>query len=174
MTGILGFFVSRARSLKVVVKIAFRNLVRQFRRNLLLGIGIAVSMCILVVTASFTNGLTDILFNKIMVYMTGHISVQEYSYTTRRSDVIRDTPRFIEPVKKNVRGSSGSTWGGRVRPQHRQRQDRDVRPGRASRKTRISTARRSWSRATRGTSSSPTCSPGSSSTRTPPGTSTSE
>ena len=104
MTGILGFFVSKARSVRVVAKIAFRNLVRQFRRNLLLGIGIAVSMCILVVTASFTNGLTDILFNKIMVYMTGHISVKEYSYTTRRSDVIRDTPRVIDLIKKNVEG----------------------------------------------------------------------
>ncbi len=104
MRGILGFFVSRARSLSVVTRIAFRNLVRQFRRNLLLGIGIAVSMCILVVTASFTNGLTDILFNKVMVYMTGHIRVIEDSYTTRRSDVIRDTPRFIALIRKNVTG----------------------------------------------------------------------
>ena len=104
MRGILGFFVSRARSLNVVTRIAFRNLVRQFRRNLLLGIGIAISMCILVVTASFTNGLTDILFNKVMVYMTGHIRVIEDSYTTRRSDVIRDTPRFIELIRKNVQG----------------------------------------------------------------------
>jgi ABC-type lipoprotein release transport system permease subunit len=104
MRGILGFFVSRARSLNVVTRIAFRNLVRQFRRNLLLGIGIAISMCILVVTASFTNGLTDILFNKVMVYMTGHIRVIEDSYTTRRSDVIRDTPRFIKLIRKNVQG----------------------------------------------------------------------
>jgi ABC-type lipoprotein release transport system permease subunit len=104
MRGILGFFVSRARSLNVVTRIAFRNLVRQFRRNLLLGIGIAISMCILVVTASFTNGLTDILFNKVMVYMTGHIRVIEDSYTTRRSDVIRDTPRFIALIRKNVQG----------------------------------------------------------------------
>jgi acyl-CoA reductase-like NAD-dependent aldehyde dehydrogenase len=88
MRGILGFVVSRARSLNVVTRIAFRNLVRQFRRNLLLGIGIAISMCILVVTASFTNGLTDILFNKVMVYMTGHIRVVEDTYTPRRSDVI--------------------------------------------------------------------------------------
>ena len=96
--------LSRMRSIRVVAKIAFRNLVRQFRRNLLLGIGIAVSMCILVITASFTNGLTDILFNKVMVYMTGHIRVIEDSYTTRRSDVIRDTPRFIETIKKTVPG----------------------------------------------------------------------
>ncbi len=104
MRGPLGWLISKARSAKVVMTIAFRNLVRQFRRNLLLGIGIAVSMCILVVTTSFTNGLTDILFNKIMVYMTGHIAVVEKSYTTRRSDVIRDVPRVIEAIRKTVPG----------------------------------------------------------------------
>jgi len=32
-------------------------------------------MCILVITASFTSGLTDIIFNKVLVYMSGHIKV---------------------------------------------------------------------------------------------------
>ena len=104
MRNFLNSMLSKVRSVRVVSKIAFRNLVRQFRRNLLLGIGIAVSMCILVVTASFTNGLTDILFNRVMVYMTGHIRVVEDSYVSRRSDVIRDTPRFIEIIKKTVPG----------------------------------------------------------------------
>ncbi len=61
-------------------------------------------MCILVVTASFTSGLTDILFNKVMVYMTGHMRVVMDSYTTRRSDVIRDVPRFMAAIKDNVPG----------------------------------------------------------------------
>jgi ABC-type lipoprotein release transport system permease subunit len=100
----LGFITSRLRSTRIVASIAIRNLVRQFRRNLLLGIGIAVGMCILVVTASFTSGLTDILFNKVMVYMTGHMRVVMDSYTTRRSDVIRDVPRFMAAIKDNVPG----------------------------------------------------------------------
>ena len=100
----VGFITSRVRSTRVVAAIAVRNLVRQFRRNLLLGIGIAVGMCILVVTASFTSGLTDILFNKVMVYMTGHMRVVMDSYTTRRSDVIRDVPRFMAAIKENVPG----------------------------------------------------------------------
>jgi ABC-type lipoprotein release transport system permease subunit len=104
MRRFFNFMLSKARSVRVVSKIAFRNLVRQFRRNLLLGIGIAVSMCILVVTASFTNGLTDILFNKVMVYMTGHIRVIQDSYVTRRSDVIRDLPRFIQTIRSTVPG----------------------------------------------------------------------
>jgi ABC-type lipoprotein release transport system permease subunit len=92
------------RSLLVVAKIAFRNLVRQFRRNLLLGIGIAISLCILVVTSSFTGGLTDILFNKILVNMSGHIRVVMDEYTTRRSDVIRDKARFEKIIRQNVEG----------------------------------------------------------------------
>ena len=104
MKRIAGFFTARIRSLRVVSKIAFRNLIRQFRRNVLLSVGIAVGMCILVVTASFTNGLTDILFNKMLVYMSGHIKVVMDEYTTRRSDVIRDTDRFIKAIKENVEG----------------------------------------------------------------------
>jgi ABC-type lipoprotein release transport system permease subunit len=100
----MGAIRSRLRSLRVIAAIAFRNLVRQFRRNLLLGIGIAVSMVVLVVTASYTNGLTDILFNKVMVYWTGHIRVIEDSYVTRRSDVIRDKARFIDIIRASVPG----------------------------------------------------------------------
>lgn len=100
----VGFIRARVRSARVVTAIAVRNMVRQFRRNLLLGIGIAVGMCILVITASFTSGLTDILFNKVMVYMTGHLRVAMDSYTTRRSDVVRDVPRFIAEIKDHVPG----------------------------------------------------------------------
>jgi ABC-type lipoprotein release transport system permease subunit len=95
---------ARARGARVVATISFRNLVRQFRRNLLLGIGIAVSMCVLVVTTSFTSGLSDILFNRILVFMTGHIGVQEMQYTTRRTDVIRDKERIIGLIRQNVEG----------------------------------------------------------------------
>ena len=104
MKRIMQKIAGRARGLRVVATISFRNLVRQFRRNLLLGIGIAVSMCVLVVTTSFTSGLSDILFNRILVYMTGHISVQELQYTTRRTDVIRDKNRVISLIKQNVEG----------------------------------------------------------------------
>jgi ABC-type lipoprotein release transport system permease subunit len=97
-------FTSRLRSARVVATISFRNLIRQFRRNVLLGVGIAVGMCILIVTASFTNGLTDILFNKVLVYMSGHIQVVMNEFTTRRSDVIRDKPRFIRTIQDTVEG----------------------------------------------------------------------
>ena len=104
MKSIVGFFTSRFRSARVVATISFRNLVRQFRRNLLLGAGIAVSLSILIVTASFTGGLTDILFNKVLVNMSGHIRVSMDEYTTRRSDVIRVKARFIKAIRDNVDG----------------------------------------------------------------------
>jgi len=88
----------------VVCTIAFRNLLRQFRRNVLLAVGIAVGMAILVVTISFTSGLTDILFNKVLVNISGHIKVVQDTYTTRRSDVIRDTDRFERVIRANVDG----------------------------------------------------------------------
>jgi ABC-type lipoprotein release transport system permease subunit len=102
-----GFIASRIRSARVITTISFRNLIRQFRRNVLLGLGITLGMCVLVVTSSFTNGLTDILFNKVLVYMTGHIQVVRNEYTTRRSDVIRDKVRFINAVKRSVEGVTG-------------------------------------------------------------------
>ena len=98
------FFSARLRSAGLVATISFRNLVRQFRRNVLLGIGIAVGMGILVLTSSFTAGLTDILFNKVLVYMTGHISVKMNEYTSRRADVIRDRPRFLRTIQESVEG----------------------------------------------------------------------
>jgi ABC-type lipoprotein release transport system permease subunit len=104
MKRIMQVLAGRARSVRVVATISFRNLVRQFRRNLLLGIGIAVSMCVLVVTTSFTSGLSDILFNRVLVFMTGHIGVQELQYTTRRTDVIRDKDRIIGLIRQNVEG----------------------------------------------------------------------
>jgi ABC-type lipoprotein release transport system permease subunit len=61
-------------------------------------------MCILVVTTSFTNGLTDIIFNKLMVYMTGHISISPMESTSRLVRVIRDEPRIINLIKENVDG----------------------------------------------------------------------
>ncbi len=97
-------FMSRLRSARIIAKISFRNLIRQFRRNVLLGVGMAVGMCILIVTAAFTSGLTDILFNKVLVYMSGHIQVVMNEYTTRRSDVIRDKPRFIRTIQATVEG----------------------------------------------------------------------
>ena len=59
--------------MNVILKISLRNLLRQKRRNLLLGSGIAFGMCLLVLANAFSHGISDILLNKMIVYMTGHM-----------------------------------------------------------------------------------------------------
>ena len=74
----------------IITKISLRNLVRQRKRNIPLGICIALSMCILIVVFAYTSGITDILFNKIMTYAFGHIRVEMTENTSQMRQVIRD------------------------------------------------------------------------------------
>jgi ABC-type lipoprotein release transport system permease subunit len=101
---VIAFLAYKFVSARIALSLGARNLVRQFRRNTLLGICIALGMCVLLVTTSFTNGLTDIIFNKVMVYITGQIRVAMDESTGRKTRVIRDEPRMIEIIKKNVDG----------------------------------------------------------------------
>ncbi len=55
--------------------LAFRNLTRQKRRNLFLSAGIVVGMSMLVVAGSFSNGLEELLIDRWITYMSGHIQV---------------------------------------------------------------------------------------------------
>lgn len=59
----------------IVLQISFRNLIRQKRRSLLLGIAIALGAMFLVVANSFSRGISDVLFNEIAVYVAGHVKV---------------------------------------------------------------------------------------------------
>lgn len=104
MFGFLGFLVVKALMSRMAVRIGFRNLTRQFRRNLMLGVCIAIGMVVLVVTTSFTNGMSDILFNKMIVYMSGHLRVDNKEYTSRRIDVIRDVPKIKQKIMETVEG----------------------------------------------------------------------
>lgn len=58
-----------------ILTVALRNLLRQKRRSILLGIAIAFGMMILVIAHSFSHGISDVIFNKILKYASGHISV---------------------------------------------------------------------------------------------------
>jgi ABC-type lipoprotein release transport system permease subunit len=87
----------------LLFKISFRNLLRQKRRNFFLGLAIAVSMVILVAVNSFTNGLSDSILNKWLVYEFGHVSVNGYENGKRSQSVIRDQERIIKLIK-SVKG----------------------------------------------------------------------
>ncbi len=61
--------------IRTILQISFRNLVRQKRRSLLLGLAIALGAMFLVIANSFSRGISDVLFNEIAVYVAGHVKV---------------------------------------------------------------------------------------------------
>jgi ABC-type lipoprotein release transport system permease subunit len=76
-----------------------RNLLRQKRRNLLLGSAIAIGVAILVVSNSFSNGISDIMFNRIMRYVTGHVAVRFNERGGVMREIFRDRARALELIK---------------------------------------------------------------------------
>ena len=90
--------------MSLLLKISLRNLVRQKRRNILLGTAIAFGMMILVVANSFSHGISDTLFNKIIVYMTGHIDFNVLENGRFRTPITRDLERYENVLSQNLKG----------------------------------------------------------------------
>lgn len=90
--------------MRVLLKISFRNLIRQKRRNILLGISIAFGTCILIIANSFSHGLSDILLNKIIGRAFGHIVVMMNERDKHTMPVIRDKERIEQAIRDNVEG----------------------------------------------------------------------
>lgn len=81
----------------IINKISFRNLTRQKRRNILLGLGIGFGMSILVIANSFANGLSDVLINDIISRVAGHIQIEG---NEKSKGIFRDREK-IEKVLAN-------------------------------------------------------------------------
>lgn len=88
--------------MNVLFKISLRNLIRQKRRNFLLGIAIAFGTMVLILASAFSHGISDVLFNKIVVYVAGHLSVNFTQNGDMSRQVFHDGPRMMEIVKKEV------------------------------------------------------------------------
>ncbi|OGS33406.1 MAG: hypothetical protein A2293_03335 [Elusimicrobia bacterium RIFOXYB2_FULL_49_7] len=86
----------------VILNISLRNLLRQKRRSLLLGIAIAFGAMILVLSNAFANGLSDILFNKVMKFVTGHVSVTFSEKGNMFTQVFRDGDRIMTVLKEHM------------------------------------------------------------------------
>ena len=84
-----------------LLNISVRNLFRQKRRNLFLGIGIAFGVAVLVIAYSFSAGLTDILLNKIVSNVFGHINVSITEKSAINSH-IRDKDRVLKIIKESI------------------------------------------------------------------------
>ena len=83
----------------LLIRLSLRNLLRQKRRNIMLGSAMAIGVCILVVANSFSHGISDILFNKIMRYVTGHVAVCFNERGGVMREIFRDRLRAFEAVK---------------------------------------------------------------------------
>ena len=90
--------------MKLVTKISFRNLLRQKRRNILLGAAIALGVMILVIANSFSAGITDILLNKIIVRVAGHIQVAFNEKGGLYRTIFRDKEKILPLIQNNVEG----------------------------------------------------------------------
>ncbi|MBU0994176.1 MAG: FtsX-like permease family protein [Proteobacteria bacterium] len=90
--------------MNLILKIALRNLIRQKRRNILLGMAISFGMMILVIANSFSHGISDTLINRIVIIMTGHIELTMVEDQNIRAPFMREKKRFEDIVYKNVEG----------------------------------------------------------------------
>jgi ABC-type lipoprotein release transport system permease subunit len=88
---------------QLLLMLAFRNLFRQKRRNILLGLAISIGMMLLVVFNSFTLGIMDNIMNRMMVYAMGHIQVQVNEKGRRQNNIIRDK-EYVEKVMRDQIG----------------------------------------------------------------------
>ncbi|HEY1406817.1 MAG TPA: FtsX-like permease family protein [Spirochaetota bacterium] len=88
--------------MKLLLMISLRNLFRQKRRNIFLGSAMAFGVMILVIANSFSNGIGDILFNKIVVYVAGHVQISSNEGKGRMLPIFRDKERLLKIVKDNA------------------------------------------------------------------------
>ncbi|MBF0303973.1 MAG: ABC transporter permease [Desulfamplus sp.] len=88
--------------MKFLFVVSLRNLFRQKRRNILLGSAIAFGVMILIIANSFSHGISDILFNKIVVYVAGHVNVSVNEGRGRDLPIFRDKERLIQIVTEQA------------------------------------------------------------------------
>lgn len=104
--------------MKQVLSISFRNLVRQKRRNLLLGIAIAFGAMVLILATALSHGITRVMFERIVRYATGHVSVSYVRGGNMMTMVFHDDARIRDAIKKAapeaVRTEEGAGFWGRA------------------------------------------------------------
>ncbi|MEI7529018.1 MAG: FtsX-like permease family protein [Elusimicrobiota bacterium] len=83
----------------LLIKLSLRNLLRQKRRNILLGSAMAIGVAILITANAFSHGISDIMFNKVMRYVTGHVAVRFNERGGVMREIFRDRERAWAAVK---------------------------------------------------------------------------
>jgi ABC-type lipoprotein release transport system permease subunit len=85
-----------------ILSLSLRNLVRQKRRNILLGIAIAFGAMILIMVNSFSNGVSKVLFEKIVRYTNGHVSLSYMRNGQVMNQLFPDGDRIRAAIAKEV------------------------------------------------------------------------
>ncbi|HEX2953039.1 MAG TPA: FtsX-like permease family protein [Bacillota bacterium] len=85
----------------LILRLSLRNLLRQKRRNILLGTGIAFGMMILVIASSFSHGMVDVLINDIVSNAFGHLVVDSRIGNSQLS-MIREKAPIIKVIKETI------------------------------------------------------------------------
>ncbi|MDD5687902.1 MAG: FtsX-like permease family protein [Elusimicrobia bacterium] len=85
--------------MKLIIMLSLRNLFRQKRRNIFLGIAMAMGVTILVIANSFSHGISDIMFNKIMRWVTGQVTVRFNERGRVSRELFRDKDRIMAIIK---------------------------------------------------------------------------
>lgn len=82
--------------------ISIRNLFRQRRRSILLGSAIAIGTAVLVLANAFAHGISEVLFNEIVSYVSGHVSVSFTKGGNANNQVFHDGARIREIINERV------------------------------------------------------------------------
>jgi ABC-type lipoprotein release transport system permease subunit len=91
----------------LILRLSLRNLLRQKRRNLFLGMGIAFGMMIFVIANSFSHGMSEVFINDIIAYAFGHLVIQSTTGngipgSDGDSTMIRDKAHILKIVKESI------------------------------------------------------------------------
>ena len=102
--------------MNLVIKLALRNVLRQKQRNGLLALAIAVGIAVYLLATGFSYGISDILLNKFMALISGHIEIAVQERTEKTRDVIRDKHYFFKAITHNLANvkkvyESIQSWG---------------------------------------------------------------
>ncbi|MBN1576845.1 MAG: FtsX-like permease family protein [Chitinispirillaceae bacterium] len=82
--------------------ISLRNLFRQRRRSILLGTAIMFGTAILVLANAFAHGISEVLFNEIVSYVAGHVSVSFTKGGNANNQIFHDGDRIRAIIKERV------------------------------------------------------------------------
>ena len=86
--------------MQVLFSLSFRNLVRQKRRNILLGIAVAFGAMVLILANSFSHGISKVLFEQIVKYVSGHVAVSYMRNGNMMNQVFYDDARIRDAARK--------------------------------------------------------------------------